>query len=408
MFYEAELRFLRNTFAKSRIQTSIVDPATPLNERQDLMLYAFLMHYPSAASPIGKILPSASNNCIYRIIDPFGCRYLYLHLPELPSDAILLIGPYLPQAPTRQQMLETAEHLGIPPSQQKHLAEQYSSVPVLAENSHLFLLVNTFADHLWGANNYTVEDINQDSLPVLPPLQNIGATADNADPLWKMKNMELRYSYENELMNAVSRGQTHKADILLNSFSTFSFEQRLSDPIRNAKNYCIVMNTILRKAAEQGGVHPVYLDSTSSAYAAKIEQISSTDAIPGLMSEMFRSYCRLVRNHSMKHYSPPVQKVITYIDSDLTANLSLHTLAGMLNTSDSYLSTLFKRETGKTLTEFINERRVKHAMHLLKSTRLQVQTVAQHCGIVDVQYFSKVFKRIAGMTPKEYRDSLKR
>ena len=220
--------------------------------------------------------------------------------------------------------------------------------------------------------------------------------------------MELRYSYENELMNAVSKGQTHKADILLQNFSTFSFEQRLSDPVRNAKNYCIIMNTLLRKAAEQGGVHPVYLDGTSSLCATKIEQLTSLEAISPLMSEMFRAYCRLVRNHSMEHFSPPVQKIITLIDSDLTANLTLRTLADMLNVSSSYLSTLFKKETGQTLTEYINGRRIKHAMHLLKTTRLQVQTVAQHCGIVDVQYFSKIFKRTTGMTPKEYRDSLKR
>ena len=42
-------------------------------------------------------------------------------------------------------------------------------------------------------------------------------------------------------------------------------------------------------------------------------------------------------------------------------------------------------------------------MHLLKTTRLQVQTVAQHCGMMDVQYFSKTFKKIAGVTPREYR-----
>ncbi len=408
MFYEAELRFLRDTFKKSRIQTNIVDLSTSPEERQDLALYAFLIHSSNAAKPIGQILPPVANFTVYRITDPFDCRYMYLRLPEFPGDAILLIGPYLADTPAPHQILEKAEQLGIPPAQQNHLAEQYGSVPILPANSHLFLLVDTFAEHLWGFNGYTVEDVLQDSLPDLPSLQTAGPPPDNNDPLWKMKNMELRYSYENELINAVSKGQTHKADILLSNFSTFAFEQRLSDPVRNAKNYCIIMNTILRKAAEQGGVHPVYLDSTSSNYAAQIEQISTIDTIPSLMSDMFRSYCRLVRNHSMKHYSPPIQKAITIIDSDLTANLTLRTLAEMLNVSSSYLSSLFKKETGSTLTEHINQRRIKYAMHLLKTTRLQVQTVAQHCGIVDVQYFSKVFKRAIGMTPKEYRESLKR
>ena len=46
---------------------------------------------------------------------------------------------------------------------------------------------------------------------------------------------------------------------------------------------------------------------------------------------------------------------------------------------------------------------MEHAAHLLGSTSLQIQTVALHCGIMDVQYFSKLFKRQTGMTPSDYR-----
>ncbi|MBP1576519.1 MAG: AraC family transcriptional regulator, partial [Oscillospiraceae bacterium] len=223
-----------------------------------------------------------------------------------------------------------------------------------------------------------------------------------------MQMMETRYAQENELMDAVAAGHMHKAETLLHALSPHSFENRLSDQLRNVKNYLIIMNTLLRKAAERGGVHPVYLDSNSSAFARQIEQLPGVEQVGSLMEEMFRSYCRLVKMHSMRQYSPPIQRVITYIDSDLTANLSLSTLAAMQNVSAGYLSSLFKQETGETLTEHVNRKRVKFAMRLLGTTRLQVQTIAQHCGILDVHYFSKVFKKYAGMTPKEYRNSLQK
>ena len=161
------------------------------------------------------------------------------------------------------------------------------------------------------------------------------------------------------------------------------------------------MNTLLRKAAENGGVHPVYLDGASSTFAKEIEQISSTAEIHTLMGKMFRSYCRLVKKHSIKGYSSPVQKAITFIDADLTADLTLSRLAAMQNISPAYLSTLFKKETGQTLTEYVNEKRIKLATRLLDTTSLQIQTVAQHCGIFDVLYFSKLFKKHTGKTPKE-------
>ena len=122
------------------------------------------------------------------------------------------------------------------------------------------------------------------------------------------------------------------------------------------------------------------------------------------MKDIFRSYCRLVKNHTMKNYSPIVQKTIVFIESDISANLTLNSLAKMHNVSGGYLSTVFKKETGKNITEYIREKRMKHAEQLLSSTHLQIQTVALHCGIMDVQYFSKMF---TGKTPKEYRETIK-
>ena len=407
MYYEAELRILRDTFRKCRIQTSIADLNKSLAEHPEAQLHTFLADQPEQSQHLREYLPELNSATIYRLRDPFGCRYIFFSLPELPTDAILIIGPYLSESPTREQIMEWAENKGIPPARQKELTGYYMNLPVLPDNSHLFVLLDTFAERLWGTNEYTTEDA-EDNFSALSLLTEKSAPSEDENPLWNMKNTEMRYSYENELMNAVSKGQLHKADLLFSNASSFFFEQRVADPVRNAKNYCIIMNTLLRKAAERGGVHPIYLDSTSSTYAIKIEQLHSMEAVRPLMTEMFRTYCRLVRKHTLKDYSPPVQKALTCIDANLAGNLSLRTLAETLNVSSSYLSTLFKKETGQTVTEYINQRRIKHAKHLLETTRLQIQTVAQHCGIVDVQYFSRVFKKITGTTPKEYRESLKK
>ena len=71
--------------------------------------------------------------------------------------------------------------------------------------------------------------------------------------------------------------------------------------------------------------------------------------------------------------------------------------------SAGYLSAVFKKEMGKTLTDYVKEKRMQKARKLLETTHLQIQTVAGHCGIMDVQYFSKMFKKETGMTPQEYR-----
>jgi YesN/AraC family two-component response regulator len=170
------------------------------------------------------------------------------------------------------------------------------------------------------------------------------------------------------------------------------------------KNYCVITNTLLRKAAQKGGVHPIYINETSSAFAHKIEKMLCADECRGIICDMFRAYCRLVRKHSMQGFSLAVQKAVIVIDSDISANLSLSTLSEMQGISPGYLSAIFKRDTGKTVSEYIRERRMNHAMHLLATTQLQIQTVALYCGIMDLQYFSKIFKKYTGMTPKDYRE----
>jgi YesN/AraC family two-component response regulator len=167
------------------------------------------------------------------------------------------------------------------------------------------------------------------------------------------------------------------------------------------------MNTLLRKAAENGGVHPMYIDTVSSAYAVKIETLANTPEAFEMMKDMISTYCRLVRKHSISSYSPLVQKAITMINADLSANLTLSMIAEAHNISSGYLATVFKKEVGMTVSEYIREKRINYAEHLLLTTHMQIQTVALHCGIMDVQYFSKIFKKQTGKTPKEFRNSAK-
>jgi len=118
---------------------------------------------------------------------------------------------------------------------------------------------------------------------------------------------------------------------------------------------------------------------------------------------MFRVYCQAVRKFPVSDYSSAVQQALLFIDANLSGDLSTSSVAGLLGLSVGYLSTLFKKEMNKTLSEYVRERRMEYAAYLLCIGELQIQTVALHCGIMDVQYFSKLFKRHHGMSPTEYR-----
>ena len=399
MDYEGELSLLCASFKKCRLKA-------------ELLSQSDLKHNKGADSLEGRLsgeLPHEITNCtpeshtVHKITDAFGLKYKYMLLDE---DTVFTVGPYLSSPMSEAKLLELGERNRVSPKQQKYLRELYSTIPVLEEACPLFIMLDTFLERAWSSRSFSIIDLGDSTSPP-SPLSDTASDEGFEDILVNMKAMEQRYAFENELIDAVTLGQLHKESTLFSYFSANTFEKRVSDPIRNAKNYGIIMNTLLRKAAEHGGVHPVYIDRVSSEFASRIENMSSLEESSTLMYDMFRSYCRLVRKHSMRSYSPLVQKTLLIIDSDLSADLSLSSLALLQDVSPGYLSAIFKRETGKTLSEYVRERRIKRAAHLLVTTGLQIQTIALHCGILDVQYFSKLFKRETGKTPKEYREAEK-
>ncbi len=393
MRYDAELSLLTDTLKKYGIAVTLADPTTPPAP-------GLFLHF---QGPLKEFLPAISPATVYTLLRN-QCCYTYFLLPEHQPETVMILGPYLTQQPSREEIMEWAEMEHADPRQHRQIEKYFSSLPVLPRSSHLHLMLDAFFDRIWGSGNYSAENVTSHGSAEISS-DRPGLLSSQENPLLSASIMEERYAHENSIIEAVRKGQSWRVETFLARVGSQNFEQRASDPVRNIKNYCIITNTLLRKAAEQGGVHPIYIDSLSTDFALRIEALSSPAAGPALIGEMAKGYCRLVREHSTKGYSALIQKAIILIEGNLSGNVTLSHLASELSVNSSYLSALFRKETGVTLTDYIAQQRISHARHLLESTRLQVQTIGQLCGFEDVHYFSKVFKRLTGLTPKAYRQS---
>ncbi|MEK6796631.1 MAG: AraC family transcriptional regulator [Spirochaetota bacterium] len=98
-----------------------------------------------------------------------------------------------------------------------------------------------------------------------------------------------------------------------------------------------------------------------------------------------------------------IERVQNYIDAHLAEYISGTELAAMVSLNPSYVSRLFKAETGYAVTEYINEARIKKACEMLATTDAQVIDIALSVGYNSISYFNRTFKAHAGMTPKRYR-----
>lgn len=346
-------------------------------------------------------------NTVYQIYTPLMCNFLLFQLPQDDPVEYAYIGPYLLNEITPQDIYVLAEKYQVPSGHLKQLQHYYENLPLVSDDSTLLTIIYTLGGYLWDdadcfsfqrTDNFT----HLDAHPITP----IPDIQTPEEALLSMQLLEKRYDLEHKLSQAVAAGQTHKAELYFSQLAGQQFERRNSNPLRDTKNIGFVLNTILRTAADRAHVHPIHIDEISSRYARKLELITSEAAGNALMKEMVRKYCLLVKNHSLKGYSLLVRKVITRTNADLTADLTLKAQAAALNVNASYLSSLFKKETGTTLTEYVNRKRIEHAILLLNTTDMQIQMIAQYCGINDINYFTKTFKKVIGKTPKEYREMI--
>lgn len=399
------LKFMDKVLSKLHITMHIISPG----QQTDIHFDFGLRQISGREQNYKELLEMSSSRVrertIYKLTDEYYCNYVFLRFTEQSEDKAILIGPYIKLPMDTMRITELAQELSVAPRRIKALEDCYANIPFMTDDSFLFAMINSLGEALWGdGRNYEISDINLEQLELSKAVFSSREEQEQEEALVSMQLMETRYKWENELMLLVSRGQSSRAEKMLPDMASISFKQRLADPIRNMKNYCIICNTLMRKAAQQGGVHPVYLDRVSSEYAVRIEAQTDIASVSALIMDMIHGYCRLVKKYSMKDYSQHVRHAIMLIDSQLTKELSLRQIAAALELNPSYLSNLFKKETGRTITEFVCMRRMDEAANLLRNTNMQIQDVAVYSGIPDANYFTKLFKKHMGCTPAEYRN----
>ncbi len=403
MHYDHEKAFLENVLSKMRVRTATLSETAFISYDHDFGLRKMIGSENNAVSYIAQNLYKIKSKTIYFFQDWFSFAYILLRLPD-DDKQYFFIGPFLDHPVHQEEMLECANLSRLPASKLSKLKSYYQSVPVISDRAYLLALLSAFGETIWGsASEFELVSLNLADIAFPAPEYSAVQESESGDLSVLIQHMEIRYQYENELMHLVSKGLVHRAENMLNQFSEYTIEQRAQDPLRNFKNYAVICNTLLRKACENGGVHPFDLNRISTDYAHVIESSLTPERVKDTMIEMLRSYCRAVRKHRLRSYSLPVQKVILFIENNLSAPLTLKAIAKEHNLNHSYLSDLFHRETGQTIIQYITEKRLDLAAKLLKDTHLSIQAVAQQCGINDVNYFSKLFKKAYNVSPRKHK-----
>ena len=121
------------------------------------------------------------------------------------------------------------------------------------------------------------------------------------------------------------------------------------------------------------------------------------------LQESVETFTDSIFNYIPSKNGELIKKAIQFISHNFSSPLSLDAVARHVHLNPAYFSSLFKQSTGSSFKEYLNMVRVEESKRLLTNTNYSVIDIAIATGFEDQSYFSKVFKKYTGLTPKQYR-----
>ena len=354
---------------------------------------------------IKQYLKQCETSKITSIITPFHTQYYILCISK-EQDEHLMVGPFVENPITDNLVYPIINNLKLNLDYAAKLKLYYQSVPSI-DTSSVFEILFTINEYI--TKNQLPPSVNTIDLSIMPKQDSsYDLFVENMNRTSMYKKLEYRYAGEDKLLSYITNGDVILAQSQLeNSPLRCSEIIRTKDTVRNTKNLLLSTNTLFRKAAHVGGVHPIYIDELSNKWAMKIEQALSLEALNNMPLQMIRSYCLLTKEHSLSQYSPIIKQALTFIDLNLSSNLTVKKVALEVNLSPDYLTRLFKKELGVTVITYINQKRIYRSLKLLKTTNLSIEEIGDLIGLSNTSYFYTLFKKEIGISPKQYRNGLK-
>ena len=150
-------------------------------------------------------------------------------------------------------------------------------------------------------------------------------------------------------------------------------------------------------------IHPYHIIKQMISTRTKIDSLTTMAQLEQMPKEICHKYCLLVKNYANRDCSKLTKDIMDYIRLHMEEELSLAYLADYFGKNASTLSHSFSKETGVSLTNFIHQTRIREAIRLFNTTDFSVSDVAVMVGYQDFSYFSKVFSKQIGVSPREYK-----
>lgn len=133
--------------------------------------------------------------------------------------------------------------------------------------------------------------------------------------------------------------------------------------------------------------------------------LSVSDTLSDFLDSITVRFLSLLSKQETYYSNSAVDSAIRYMETHYRKDLNLAYLSNLISMNTNYFSTLFKKKTGMSFVQYLQMIRIRRAQELLRDPALKIYEVAADSGFQDEKYFFKIFKKITGLTPNEFKNS---
>lgn len=176
------------------------------------------------------------------------------------------------------------------------------------------------------------------------------------------------------------------------------------DRLVSEKYHAIIMTALISRFCIEAGMDIAVAYTLSDIYISRVDDALTLEEVWSLCNDICMDYCTRMRDLSKKQVvSRYVVLAIDYIRIHIQEPITVEQVANELSVNSSYLSKLFKKEMGKSISEYIRDSKIEIAENMLRHLDDSSLQIANYLGFSSQSHFIQVFRKQTGMTPEEYR-----
>lgn len=212
------------------------------------------------------------------------------------------------------------------------------------------------------------------------------------------------FEQEFEFYDCVKNGDIDNVKRLMTPLAGDGSGVLSEDPLRNLKYHFIITIAMLTRFCVEGGMEMENAYTLSDLYILKADKCIDAGDIHRLHNEAIIDFTmQMNRLAKANVYSKPVIMTMDYIYDNLHSKISAEDIARSVSLSTAYLSRLFHREVGVTISTYIAVKRVETAQNMLKYSDYSALDIGNYLAFTSHSHFISTFKKYTGMTPNEFR-----